>query len=340
MNNSIIYEDVKKIVDSVDLSPLSGKEILITGATGLVGTYILFSINELIERGVSIKKVHALTVNGLPDHLKEIEKNEWISIIKADLSNDSACDRLPCADYIIHAAGYGQPAKFIVDESRTIKLNTVVLFKLFDKIKENGSLVFISSSGIYNGLQKDVYTEEDVGTTNTMHPRACYIEGKRCGEAICNAFRKKGINAKSIRLSYTYGPGIRRGDKRVLYDFIDKGINGRIGMFDKGDAQRRYCYVSDVVEILFNVLLYGKEPIYNVGGTEDITVKELAITIGKLLHCPVIEPQVESPIPGNAAMERLDISKIKKEFSKSEFIPYDIGIKRTIEWMQTNYYNK
>ncbi len=336
MDNSVIFEDARRVVSHADLTPITGKKALITGATGLIGTYILYSIGEFVKRGNAVDKVYAVTMNGLPEHLKDLEGETWLEVLKGDLSDDAFLDSLPCADVIIHAAGYGQPAKFVVDESKTIKLNTYVTFKLLDLLNDGGKFLFVSSSGIYNGLDKPVFSEEDVGTTNTLHPRACYIEGKRCGEAICNSYRKKGVDAKSARVSYSYGPGIRKTDERALYSFIKKGFSGNIALLDDGSAQRIYCYITDVVEMLFDILLYGKEPLYNVGGKDIITIYELASLIAGELGASVTLPEVSAAVPGNAKVERLSIEKVQKEFGRDKFIDIHEGVRRTIKWME-NY---
>ena len=123
-----------------------------------------------------------------------------------------------------------------------------------------------------------------------MHPRACYIEAKRCGEAICNAFRQQGVKAASARLALAYGPGTREGDKRVLNSFIERGLKGAITMLDRGEAKRTYCYVSDAVELMWKILLHGREPVYNVGGTSKTTIGELACKIADYLHVPAVFP--------------------------------------------------
>lgn len=337
MNNSVIYDDCREIINNVNLNKLTGKTMLITGATGLIGTYLLYSLKEFIDQGNYIKGIYIIVHSDLPEHLKELVSCRWINILFGDLTDDSFLAELPYTDYIIHAAGYGQPAKFVINQDKTLKLNTYVLFRLFDRLNENGKLLFVSSSGIYNGLNKDMFDETDVGTTNTLHPRACYIEGKRCGEAICNAYRVKGINATSVRLSYSYGPGVREDDERALYSFIKKGFKKKINLLDDGSAQRIYCYITDVIEVIWKILLQGQEPIYNLGGIDSITIKELAEMIAKKLEAEVVFPEKVNGVAGNAAIERLNIDKIRTEFNKKEFVNIDEGLKRTIQWMQDNY---
>ena len=98
-------------------------------------------------------------------------------------------------------------AEFMQNPVKTLQLNTSTTLLLFEKLLPGGKFLFISTSELYSGLSHPPFTEQQIGTTNTTHPRACYIEGKRCGEAIVNAFREQGVNAKSARLALAYGPG-------------------------------------------------------------------------------------------------------------------------------------
>ncbi|MEK7097218.1 MAG: NAD-dependent epimerase/dehydratase family protein, partial [Patescibacteria group bacterium] len=167
---------------------------------------------------------------------------------------------------------------------------------------------------------------------------SCYIEAKRCGEAICNAYRAKGVQAKSARLSLAYGPGTKQGDLRVLNSFIQKAIQGKIEMLDYGEAKRTYCYISDAIEIMWKILLFGKEPVYNVGGFSNITIADLARKIGKYLDIPVVFPKISSDkISGAPVDVSLDMSKVKNEFGKTEYVSLDEGLERTIEWQKKLY---
>ena len=341
MKNAIIEADIKEICKRVDLSVLNGKKVMVTGGTGLLGTYFLNSIAYIKRQGYGPASLYIVVRSGLPEHLKFLEQEDYVTLLHGDLTDDSFCSELPCADYIIHAAGYGQPARFSVDEAKTLKINTAATFHLLDKCLPGGRFLFMSSSGIYNGLQKETFTEEDIGTTNTLHPRACYIEGKRCGEAICNAYRKKGVMAVAARLSYTYGPGVRKDDDRALYAFIRRAIEEKqVYLLDGGSAERIYCYISDAIEMLWNVFLYGKTEIYNVAGIHKTTIRELAACIAAQEDVPlkVDAGKGSEGIKGNAPTEHVDIAKYLGEFSQKEFINIDEGLSRTIQWIRAMYY--
>ena len=229
-------------------------------------------------------------------------------------------------DAIIHVAGYAQPAKFMADEIGTLGVNTSMLMELFKHLKPGGKLLYASSSEVYNGTPPP-QNEAQIGTTDPTHPRACYIEGKRCGEAICMAYKRKGYDVKIARISLTYGP-TRKGDTRALNYFIEQALTGTIKLLDKGEAKRTYLYIDDCVKILWDILLKGKSIIYNVGGISRTTIAELAETIGRLTGAEVIYG--DKGLDGAPDDVCLDLSLIQKEFGPIEFTSLEEGLKKTI----------
>lgn len=335
MDNSIIENDVKGVLSNVDISEVKNKRILITGATGLIGTYFVYSLIEASKQGIVPKSLSFVHHNPLPSYLKKVEEIDWVYPIQGDLCDNKIFEKMDCYDYIIHLAGYGQPIKYSMDKTKTVKLNTTVTMELLERLAENGKFLFASSCSVYAGAEKDC-TEDDIGSINTTHPRACYIEGKKCGETIINTFREKGINAKSARISYTYGPGIKESDRRALYEFIRKGTSGKIELLDDGSAQRIYCYITTCLELLWDILLFGKNPIYNVGGIERISILDVANMVGQYMDAEVILPEISNPLIGSPTNERYSMSRTLKEFPVS-FVPFKEGVKKTIDWYRSNY---
>ncbi|WP_448702962.1 NAD-dependent epimerase/dehydratase family protein [Mucilaginibacter sp. AW1-3] len=327
---NIIQEDAKLICNKIDFNALHGKTILISGASGLLGVYFITCLKLLNESGLDIKTI-AVFRSELPDYLLQGEFPN-LQIFKGDITDYEFCKSLPNADFIVHAAGYGQPIKFMDEPEKTIKLNTFSTFLLFDKLNKGGHFLFVSSSEVYSGLTTQVYTEEQIGTTNTSHPRACYIEGKRGGEAICYAYSSKGVNAHSVRLAHTYGPGTKKGDKRVILSFIEKALQGKIEMLDAGEALRTYCYIADAVEIMWNILLKGTQSVYNLGGNSQTSIAGLAQSIGKIMGVPVIVPESTQGVSGAPTDVQLDMTRVRTEFGKTDYVQLDEGLQRTINW--------
>ncbi len=332
----IIASDAEHICNKVDLSEICGKTVLVTGASGLVGGYFLACLKHYSKMMHSSIRVAAVMQSEPYPYLKETLNYIGADVFLGDLTNYDFCKKLPRADYIIHAAGYGQPGRFMENPVKTIQINTATVFALFEKLSEKGKFLFISSSEVYSGLASSPHKESEIGTTNTTHPRACYIEAKRCGEAICNAYRSNGINAKSARLALAYGPGTKSGDLRVINSFIQKALNGRIVLLDHGELKRTYCYISDGVEIMWNILLKGQQPVYNVGGFSRTTIGNLAKKIGEYLNVPVIFPKDSgNPVEGAPDDVSLDMTRARSEFGKIEYVSFDEGLVRTIEWQKT-----
>ena len=312
----MIEQDAKQIVKQLDLRQLKGKTVMIAGASGLIGSYFLACLKQ-------VRQVRVVAV------IRSRPKAYWLKladfkdvrIMRGDLTDLNFCQSLPRADVIIHAAGYGQPGRFLLKPLKTLKLNTLTTFLLFNKLKPKGRFLFISSSEIYSSSDLD-------------HPRVCYIEAKRAGETICQAYQTKGVKVKICRLSLAYGPGTRSDDQRVLNQLITKGLKGEIRLLDNGRVMRTYCYVADSVEVMWQILLKGKETVYNVGGESRTSIANLAGKIGKYLKVKVIIPNKSAAKLGAPEDVRLDLSKIKKEFHKTNFVSLNEGLKRTIEWLK------
>ena len=282
------------------------KHLLITGAYGLVGSNIC----------------------------KELEKYPDIEVTKSKF--DEFPEPVPCSyfDYIIHAAGYGQPQMFGKDKIKTIQVNTVNTERLFSFLKDDGKFLFISTSEVYSGAHSP-YFITDIGTTTPQHPRACYIEGKRCGEAICMAYREQGYDVKIARLALAYGEGTKKGDTRVLNQFIEQALTtGEIRLLDKGETRRTYIYIQDAVNLMLDILFKGTQPVYNVGGAGGVQIKTLAEWIAKLTNAKVILG--DKGLDGAPDEVKLSMLHTFAEFP-TVLTPLEEGLKRTIDYQRKLY---
>lgn len=337
MLDKIILKDAMIICERANLDPLNDSAILVTGASGLIGTYILASLCCLQDHGAHMK-VYAQHLSELPSHVADLISRGGFSTLRADLADFDAYARLPEVDFIIHAAGYAQPSRFMADPVATTQVNTSATIALLKRLRRDGRFLFVSTSEVYSGLDKRFLSENDIGLTTPYHPRAVYIEGKRCGEAICNAMRGKGLNAAIARVALAYGPGTRKNDKRAMNSFIEKALcQKKIELLDAGNAVRTYCYVADTVELLWKILINGIQTVYNVGGHSTVTIAELASMIGDIIGVPVVFPETQAKISGAPEEVRLDLSRVEKEFGKTKYVGIEDGLRATIEWQRTLY---
>ena len=336
----IIQRDAREIVAALPTEKLAGQTVLLTGATGIVGTYFLATLRELADGPHAPAKVYAVARREVPAHLRQVFAHPRFALLTGDLHDSAFCRTLPAAGLVIHAGGYGQPGKFMENPLATLRLNTAATCELLDRLAPGGRFLFISTSELYSGLPNPPYREEQIGTTNTDHARACYIEAKRCGEAICHAATRSGLTARAARLALAYGPGTRADDQRVLNTFIRRALTEKaIRMMDQGTAWRTYGYVADAVRILWRILLEGREVVYNVGGDSRITIRGLAELIGRLADVPVSFP---AEAPGQALVGapddvRLDMGRFEREFGPLTFVPLEAGVQRTLAWQKWLY---
>jgi nucleoside-diphosphate-sugar epimerase len=206
-------------------------------------------------------------------------------------------------------------------------------------LNTDGIFLFCSTSEIYSGLTKENITENDIGNTSTNHPRSCYIESKRCGEAICYGMHEQyGKNVKIARISSVYGPGTKKNDQRVMSELIKKAIcDKKIELIDSGSSIRTFGYVTDIVEMLFNILLQSKDITYNVTGITEISIAKLAEYICDYTKCPLSIPSSGNTLIGNPQRVSISIDKYQQEFNKISFVSIEHGLKNTIQYLEGLY---
>jgi UDP-glucuronate decarboxylase len=240
---------------------------------------------------------------------------------------------LHAAPYVIHAAGYAAPSIFMKNPVDTIKVNTGLTIQLLEHLTEGGRFLFCSSSEVYRGLSHPAL-ESEIGTTTPYHPRASYIEGKRSGEVIVNAYRESGVRAITARIGLTYGPGTRKHDARVMNQFIEQALTtGKIKLADDGSGSVTYCYAPDLAKMLWNVLMRGVHGVYNVGGTQSMTIAELAVQIGRLTGAEIL---TSNGVIGTS-QTRMDMSRYNNEFGVPEYTSFEDGLKATIAYQRNLY---
>ena len=247
-------------------------------------------------------------------------------------------------DYIFHAAGYGQPAKFIQNQLATIKINVDATERLLEIAKRsNGTLVFFSSAEIYGELPKESKTisEEYSGSCSTTNTRSVYGESKRLGETLCAMYnREHNVKAKIIRLSHHYGPGISIHDTRVLADFMRNAFfKKEIRLLSEGKEIKTFGYVADAVKMILHVASHGQELVYNVGGIDPVSIKGLAEMVGKEIGAKVFLPKKSKNQHAihHAGFVQLNLSRILSEMKPFSFTPIKAGLAKTIAWNRDEF---
>lgn len=283
--NNIIQEDLTQICqEKLEWNLLSGKNILITGANGILPSYMVETILFLIKFGI-IKgtRIFALVRNEEKANLrfKNYLQEKSLQFIIQDV-----CDPIIISekiDIIIHAASQASPKYYGIDPVGTLTPNiigTINLLKLA-KEKKTQNFIYFSSAEIYGNIRSDeAIKETDFGTLDPMNIRSCYAESKRMGETICASWHSQyNIPIKIIRPFHTYGPGMLLEDGRIFADFVFNILNGQnLVIKSDGSSRRAYCYLRDAVLAYFYILFKGTfGEVYNVGNPyQEYSVNELA----------------------------------------------------------------
>lgn len=329
---SSVYED---LYSRFDMSYFEDKDILLTGSTGNIIATLLDFFSFAEKKGTKFKSIQAVSSSGrYPNTMTRPAASEQVV---GDLTDDKFIGTLKQCDVLIHAAGYAQPSKFLHNAIKTYTLNTHTTYLLSNLVRTKGRILFLSSSEVYSGLVAESFSENQIGTTNPEHPRAAYIEGKRGGETVMQLLRSEGrVQPVSARVSLVYGPGFRQGDTRVLNTLVEKSLTSKnLDLMDGGDAIRTYCFVSDALHQMFQILKNGSDAIYNLGGSSTVTILELAQLIAEKTGSTVSLPEINLSRVGAPLNVSLDLNKVTDLMSSFSPICINQGLDLTIEWFRS-----
>ena len=332
----LLLGEGKAVADAVGFASLEDQHVVVSGASGLIGSTLLASLVAAHLRGIRFDLT--LLLRSQPEgEVAELAQLCGAQIVQTDLSEPRVSLGLQ-ADVLIHAAGASAPLQFMKRPLETLAIGACATLQLLKSVAPGGRFLFVSSTEVYSGLDGRLATEADMGTTTPLHPRASYIEAKRAGEAACLGARAEGINAVAARVGMTYGPGTRPGDSRVLNQLIEQALcSGRVELLDGGEGVRTLCYVADTVELLWRAVLDGRAPIYNIAGPCETTIRELGRTICNLTDAELVVPQSAKTVPGSPETVRVDVSRATQEFEKSNWVSIEEGLSRTLAWQRLLY---
>lgn len=280
----VIRDDVTEIIGrDLPWQHLSGATVLVTGAAGMLPSYVVHTLLGLNDRYGAGITVHGLVrdrtkaTRALSGVLDRPDFHLIAQDVAAPLTWSGPLD------YVVHGASPARPLLHGTEPVTTIKANLLGTANLLDLCVAQGSraFVFMSSAEVY-GRQPDgtgLIDEDSYGGLDILNPRACYAEGKRAAEAMCAAYQAQyGITCRIARFGHIYGPGMALDDGRVQADFAANVVAGQdIVLNSDGSATRTYTYVADAVAGLFYVLLRGDRMAYNVADPRGlVSIRELA----------------------------------------------------------------
>ena len=286
IHHPLLAEEFAKIA-ALDLpyDDLAGKAVAVTGATGLVGSYLLRAL-DAVNRAHGLK-LRLIALCRKPEAAKDrLSGMENLSILSYD-----ACAPLNAnfrADFTVHAASNAHPLAFSSDPVGTMQANLLGTMQLLEHVRATGGrLLFLSTGEIYGeNPELASFDEHSFGSIDPMRFRSCYPESKRAAETLCDSYAQQyGVDALVARLTYTYGPTITKESSRADAQFLRCALEGRdIVLKSPGTQIRSYCYAADTVSALITLLLKGATgEAYNVANpTCSPSIREYAGTLAGL----------------------------------------------------------
>lgn len=344
INHNLYLEDIYNISNlNINWNQLKNKILVLSGASGLLGHFLIDVImHKNIHSSLNCK---IIAIGRNKEKAKSIFSIYWdsqlFSFLQHNINIPLENENIKNIDYVLHLASNTHPIAYSSDPIGTISTNIIGTnnFLAF-AVKHNAKrFLFSSSVEIYGENKGDVefFDEHYLGYLDSNTLRAGYPESKRCGEALCQAYRKQyGIETVIPRLARSYGPTMQNEDSKAIAQFIKKAIQGEnIVLKSAGNQYYSYTYSADAVSGLLKILTDGKDgEAYNIADPiSDITLKELAGTIARIAGTKVVfESPDEKERAGysTATKARLNGNKLKS----IGWVPiYGItqGLERTIK---------
>lgn len=346
ISKPLYLEDVKKIAAlDVDWNRLSGKHFLISGASGMIGSFLVDVLMYKNRSENADIRIVAPVRNAKRARARfaAYEGDAALQIVQGDINEELGIQG-ERTDFVIHAASNTHPLVYANDPIGTVTTNIVGTNNLLRYAAENGCerFVFLSSVEIYGENRGDTeyFAEDYLGYIDCNTLRAGYPESKRCGEALCQAYiRQKKLDIVIPRLARSYGPTMLKTDTKALSQFIANGVKGEdIVLKSEGTQFYSYTYAADAVSGILYCLLYGEcGGAYNIADfASDITLRDLAGVIAEISGTKVIfqlPDAAEAAGFSKATKAVMNASKIKKLGWKPL---YDIktGLQRTLRLLK------
>ena len=342
-HNQKYMEDVRRVAAlELPWEKLRDRSVLITGATGLIGSFLTDVLLEKNSAGLGCT-VYALgrSEEKARTRFAGCADGSRLVFIPYDVKLPFEREEPGAVQYVLHLASNTHPMQYSTDPIGTIATNIIGLRNLLEFAADHQAVrfAFASSNEIYgeNRGDAELFDEDYCGYINCNTLRAGYPESKRCGEALCQAYRaQRGVDVVIPRLTRSYGPTMLTSDTKAISQFIKKGLAGeQIVLKSRGTQYYSYQYVADSVSGLLTVLLCGESgEAYNIADEgSDIMLKDLAAMIAEWSGTDVVfelPDAVEAAGYSTATKARLSGAKLKKLGWRPG---YDIrtGLRRTLE---------
>ncbi len=306
------------------------KRVLITGGAGFLGSHLC---DRFIKEGYHVIAMDNLITGNIAniEHLFKLGQFEFYN------HDVTKFVHVPGPlDYILHFASPASPIDYLKIPIQTLKVGSLGTHNILGLARAKKARVLVAStSEVYGDPQVHPQSEDYWGHVNPVGPRGCYDEAKRFQEAITMAYHTyHGLETRIVRIFNTYGPRMRLDDGRVLPAFIGQALRGEdLTVFGDGSQTRSFCYVDDLVDGIYRLLLSDYPYPVNVGNPSEITIKEFGDEIIKLTGTK--QKMVHKPLPQDDPKQRRpDITKAREILGWEPKVSREEGLRITYEFFK------
>ena len=306
------------------------KAVLITGGAGFIGSHLC---GLFLGKGYKVICVDNL-ITGKLSNISRLLKNKDFQFIKHNIS-----ERINIKgpiDYILHFASPASPIDYLKFPIQTLKVGSLGTHNALGLAKaKRAKFLLASTSEVYGDPLVNPQSESYWGNVNPIGPRGVYDESKRFAEAITMAYhRVHKVDTKIVRIFNTYGERMREEDGRAIPNFISQALNNKpITVYGNGFQTRSFCYISDLINGIYRLLMSGEHDPVNIGNPNEMTLLQLAKVIIRLTDSG--SRIVFKPLPtDDPKVRRPNISKANKILKWQPRIGLEEGLRKTIEWFR------
>ena len=303
---------------------------LITGGAGFLGSHLC---ELFLSRGHEVICMDNF-ITGSMNNIRHLMDRPDFSFVEQDVTEHIEIDGR--VDYVLHFASPASPIDYLEKPIQTLKVGSLGTHKTLGLAKEKGARYLIAStSEVYGDPLVHPQTEDYWGNVNPVGPRGVYDEAKRFAEAMTMAYhRYHGVETRIVRIFNTYGERMRLKDGRVVPALVGQALrNEPLTVFGDGSQTRSFCYVSDLIEGIYRLLMSDEVNPVNIGNPREMTVLQFAEVIKKLIGSDA--PIVFQPLPlDDPKIRRPDISKAKALLGWEPVVSLEEGLGRTIEYFR------